>query len=42
MIVTDNATPIPKPGLEKQPVMEEDLGAIDINIDILTYLLYSP
>jgi hypothetical protein len=41
-IIIDNATLIPKPGLGKQPTVEEDLGAIDIDIDTLIYSSYSP
>jgi hypothetical protein len=40
-IITDNATLIPKPGLRKKLTVEENLGAIDININILIYPPYS-
>jgi hypothetical protein len=38
----DNTTPIPKPGLKKQPTVEKDLGIMDINIDTLIYVFYFP
>jgi hypothetical protein len=41
-IVTDNTTPIPKPGLGKQPIKEKNLGIIDIDIDTLINFPYSP
>jgi hypothetical protein len=40
-IIINNATPIPKPGLGKQPTVEKDLGTINIDIDTLTYPPYS-
>jgi hypothetical protein len=41
-IIVDNTIPIPKPSLGKQPTVKENLGTMDIDIDTLIYLFYSP
>jgi hypothetical protein len=41
-IIMDNRIPIPKPGLGKQPIIEEDLGAMDIDINTPIYPTYYP